>query len=409
MAGKHDQEALSELRKRLLSGFEMGESRLYVPAGLHRLLADEGGRRGLAGQLSGQVPLAAQEPQPEVAIIRPGARGTKPLRKARPTLRQVFKAEDVAAFEAKIAGTHKGGDRRRAMDSMLNGFRHGPIGMRKVVCVPKRLDAMLAGLEAEMPNFHEVIDVVRTSLHLQQAGDKAIKLPPMLLGGEPGIGKTYFAMRLARFLGIEGDVVNMETASASFILSGGDLSWSSAAPGRIFDLLVHGGLANPMLVLEELDKAGGEKRYDPVKSLYALLEPGTARAFRDESCREVPLDVSGFNWIATANDVELIPSPLRNRMTEFVVPAPTPLQRKAIVQCVYRNLRKRNKWGRRFMPTLGDAVVDMLANGDDSVRVLERRLTEAFAHAWERRSHALAPEDVRRRRTSSPVRRMGFI
>lgn len=326
---------------------------------------------------------------------------TPPARRRRsrsPVMRRVFQLESVEDFAEKTESTARSSERRKTMEGMLKSLQRDPMGLRTVATVPRNVQQLLASLEAEMPNFSEVITCIRSILQLQQLGDKAIQLPPMLLGGDPGVGKTYFAMRLAKLLGVHGEVVNMETASASFILTGADLTWGNGAPGRVFDVLVRGGFANPLLVLDEVDKAGGAQRYNPVNSLYTLLEPGTAKEFRDESCPEVPLDVTGFNWILTANEVDQVPGPLRNRMREFAIPMPTPAQRVQIAHCVYRDMRREHGWGRWFAPALGDATAKALVDLPGSVRTMRTVLLDAFACAYQRGSKRVLPSDVSAKR-----------
>ena len=311
-------------------------------------------------------------------------------------MKRVFSAEHVRSFAERTELYQRGSERAKTMTGMLKGLQREPVGMREVMRLPRNLDTLLATLETEMPNFSEVIDAIRTLLMLQKAGDKVIQLPPLLLGGDPGVGKTYFANRLASALGLVSEVVHMETASASFILTGGNLTWSNGAPGRVFDLMVHGKQANPMLVLDELDKTNGSPRYNPANSLYALLEPGTAKEFCDESAPDVPLDVTGINWIVTANRVHLIPSPLRNRMREFHVPMPTYEQKLMIAACVYRDMRKDNAWGKHFSPTLNPATARALLGCKGSVRTIRTALLSAFANAIQRQSDVVEPADVRK-------------
>ncbi|WP_214278748.1 hypothetical protein, partial [Escherichia coli] len=79
----------------------------------------------------------------------------------------------------------------------------------------------------------------------------------------------------------------------------------------MFEAVVDGDYANPVMVVDEIDKAGGEAAYDPLGSLYSLLEHDTACSFIDEFA-EVAVDASQVIWVATANDARAIPDPILN-------------------------------------------------------------------------------------------------
>ena len=69
----------------------------------------------------------------------------------------------------------------------------------------------------------------------------------------------------------------MSSLTAGWILSGASSQWNNAKPGKVATALIHGEYANPLMVLDEVDKAGGDARYDPMGPLYGLLERDTAR------------------------------------------------------------------------------------------------------------------------------------
>ena len=314
-------------------------------------------------------------------------------RRRRQTFR-VFNPDDVAALEQSVAHLAVKSDRRGAVDTMLRGMKLPTIGERSLAQVPRRLAQACALLRREMPNFSNVIDWMEALLILQRAGDGAFRLPALLLSGPPGVGKTFFAARLAELMQTSYEIVHMESTTAVWVISGSHLGWSSGGPGIVFDALVHRPHANPIIVLDELDKASTDARYPPVNGLYALLEPETAKTFQDEACRGVPLDASAINWIVTANDVSKIAAPLLSRLKVIEIPEPTFVQRVAIGQCVYRDLRAANEWGRRFAPQLEHPAACALARVDGSIRSARSVLTSAFASAFGRRSRQVEAEDV---------------
>src|SRR5438876_368035 len=101
----------------------------------------------------------------------------------------------------------------------------------------------------------------------------------------------------------------MSSLTAGWVLSGASSQWKNAKPGKVFDTLLNGEYANPVIVVDEIDKASGDGQYDPLGALYELLEVETSTRFIDEFV-ELPIDATGAVWLATANDAARIPEPL---------------------------------------------------------------------------------------------------
>src|SRR5712672_4382272 len=173
----------------------------------------------------------------------------------------------------------------------------------------------------ELPNFAVVLEDIRKHLALCVDSEDSVELPPMLLLGEPGIGKTHFARRIAELLGTGYGFVPMSSLTAGWVLSGASSQWKNAKPGKVFDTFLNGDYANPVIVVDELDKSSSDGSYDPLGALYELLEAETATRFIDEFV-ELPIDASGAVWLATANDASRIPEPLVNRLTVYEIEPP---------------------------------------------------------------------------------------
>ena len=245
-------------------------------------------------------------------------------------------------------------------------------------CVKPGMLPDFDALEQEVPNFGDVLHDLRKQIALCLETEDPLELTPMLLLGEPGIGKTHFARRLSQLLGTGYGFVSMSSLTAGWILSGASSQWKNSRTGKVFDTLVNGDYANPVLVVDEIDKATGDSQYDPLGALYGLLEHDTAREFVDEFA-EVPLDCSEIVWVATANDASRIPDPILNRMNVYEIPAPDSQGARRIAQRMYREIRDSHAWGARFPEALDDAILERLAS--IAPREMRRTLIGAFGNA----------------------------
>ena len=99
-------------------------------------------------------------------------------------------------------------------------------------------------------------------------------LPPMLLLGEPGIGKTHFARRIAELLGTGFGFVPMSSLTAGWVLSGASSQWKNAKPGKVFDTFLNGEYANPVITVDEIDLAGEDAAWREIEGAGEHLDRG---------------------------------------------------------------------------------------------------------------------------------------
>ncbi|MDR5777841.1 AAA family ATPase [Caballeronia sp. LZ065] len=264
------------------------------------------------------------------------------------------------------------------------------VGNLRFCVKPNRMPS-IDDLAASLPNFEEPLDDIRKQIALCLETDDRLELMPMLLLGEPGIGKTHFAKQLARLLGTTSHYVAMSSLTAGWILSGASSQWRNAKPGKVFDALVNGSYANPVMTVDEIDKATGDAQYDPLGALYALLEHDTAQSFIDEFA-EVPVNAGNVVWIATANDARAIPEPLLNRMNVYEIPPPDRDGARRIAQAIYADIREAHAWGARYPETLGDAPLEALSRA--SPRGMRRAMLNAFGNARIDGRHHVEARDI---------------
>src|SRR5918999_2501928 len=234
------------------------------------------------------------------------------------------------------------------------------LGGQRFTVKPSALPEM-EQLFAELPNFTAVLEDIRKHLALCIDSNDSVELPPMLLLGEPGIGKTHFARKISQLLGTGFGFVPMSSLTAGWVLSGASSQWKNAKPGKVFDTFVNGDYANPVIVVDEIDKASADGQYDPLGALYELLEVETATRFVDEFV-ELPIDASGAVWLATANDAGRIPEPLVSRLAVYEIEPPDADGAARIARTIYSEIRGSHDWGKQFPEALSTPAVEKLAS-----------------------------------------------
>src|SRR5688572_27769581 len=277
------------------------------------------------------------------------------------------------------------------------------LGGQRFTVKPSALPEMDA-LFDELPNFTEVLEDIRRHLALCIDSNDCVEVPPMLLLGEPGIGKTHFARKISQLLGTGFGFVPMSSLTAGWVLSGASSQWKNAKPGKVFDTFVNGDYANPVIVVDEIDKASAEGQYDPLGALYELLEMETAMRFIDEFV-ELPIDASGAVWLATANDAGRIPEPLLSRLSVYEIDAPDAEGSQRIAGAIYRETRNAHDWGRQFPETPAEAALEKLASLPP--REMRRALQSAFGNAKLAGRSEVSADDVQDPRASRR-QRIGF-
>jgi ATP-dependent Lon protease len=266
------------------------------------------------------------------------------------------------------------------------GFLDGTAGYLPFSTLSDDIFEKLDDLERRFLNFSSAINFYREQFALALLTDHAtFCASPVLLIGPAGVGKSAFCYELAKIVNTHFSLINLASTTAGFVLGGLSSSWADGKPGMVVQSLAKGRRADPLIVLDEIDKVGGDHRYDPLGSLYQLLEKQSAASFVDEAL-EVATDCSHINWIATANYAYKIPEPILSRFTVIEISRPSKPQMEKVVESIYQTVRNNHKWGSKFSDTLSETVVNKIIESELEPRLVQKELIAACGRVAVRRS-----------------------
>ncbi|KAB8270790.1 Lon protease C-terminal proteolytic domain-containing protein [Aspergillus minisclerotigenes] len=257
---------------------------------------------------------------------------------------------------------------------------------QQIAALSKDLDSSsdAGDIEKDLPGLSEADRVaVESKLHLLKSKRMTDKSPILLLAGPPGTGKTSLARSVATSLGRKFHRISLGGVRDEAEIRGHRRTYVAAMPGLIVNGLKKVGVANPVFLLDEIDKVGGANfQGDPSAAMLEVLDPEQNHTFTDHYIN-IPIDLSKVLFIATANSLDTIPPPLLDRMETISLSGYTTVEK--------RHIAKRHLIPKQIevnglsegQVILSDEVIDKTITSytrESGVRNLERELGSICRH-----------------------------
>ena len=234
-------------------------------------------------------------------------------------------------------------------------------------------EAEWSELREKHPNFYEVTEYARAFVKRSELTNTPFRMPPILLDGPPGSGKTAFARKLAKVLGLPAQLESAQNIMEGFDLVGTSQVYSNSGPGIVFKAISQAECLNPIIILDEIDKPGSSHREGPSveNTMLSLLERETSETLMEHFFR-TEFDASWISWIMTCNDSQLCPSHLRSRLKIFSIKKPNQDEIADVIQSIYEKVMAAEEMSEYFEAKLNAMTLHKLKQYD--LRDIKRRI-----------------------------------
>lgn len=218
--------------------------------------------------------------------------------------------QQIASHISKLAkmpqGSHEGTVERNYLDTCLElPWRVSSPVFTDIIKAEKILNRDIYGMDKVKERIIELLSVFKLS------GE--VKGQIICLVGPPGVGKTSIGKTIAECMGRNFARISLGGVHDEAEIRGHRKTYIGAMPGKIITAVKQAGTSNPLILLDEIDKLGNDYKGDPSSALLEVLDPEQNATFVDHYI-EIPFDLSRTLFVATANTLDTIPAPLRDRM-----------------------------------------------------------------------------------------------
>lgn len=231
-------------------------------------------------------------------------------------------------------------------------------------------------LVSEFPYSMAIIDaLLKPTFRGVSRGEPWLRFEPTIVVGKPGLGKTRLLRRLCDELGVGCEVMSA-AGVADDMFFGVSRGWSTGQPSAVAELVRRAECANPVFIIDEIDKTRQNHNGDFLGKLLPLLERQESTRWRDPFlCGD--LDVSCVGWLFTANDVSELPAPFRSRVRVLEMTAPEVQHLPAVVRSIIGDMANEEEIDPRWYPGLDVQEMSAILQSYErhrSVRILREQV-----------------------------------
>ena len=279
--------------------------------------------------------------------------------------------KDVDRLKKQPFGSSEGAVLRNYLDTVLDLPWNQKTKERVDVAAAKKI------LEHDHFGLEKVKERILDTIAVRQM---APEMPPQILClvGPPGVGKTSISYSIARSLYRKMARISLGGVHDEADIRGHRKTYVGAMPGRIMAAMAQAGSANPVLLLDEIDKMGSDYRGDPSAALLEVLDAEQNHTYRDHYL-EIPFDLSDVMFITTANTLDTVPRPLLDRMEIIELGSYTDEEKLMIAKnhLIPKQLKKHGL-KKQQLRISDDAIREIIScyTRESGVRNLERAIGE---------------------------------